>query len=294
MSDSFRTDGSRALEGVSDADRDAKIEQLLLSGLDHYFGARYEQAINVWTRALFFDRSHPRARAYIDRARSALAEQFRETEELLHAGVAAFDRGETAEAKRLLRAAIASGAPADEARPLLDRLRHERADDASGPPGDAAATPPEAPPLRAVAALKSSSGARSRGGLGLLLAVALIAATGVGAYVIAIREGFDWRVILDLRPTPSPAAATPPAPRDDTLPLPRRGELMLGRARSLAAGGRLREALTVLDSVWPADPQKPEVDRLRADIQRQLIGLAIRPPSPALVRDRDKETSRQP
>ena len=34
MSDSLRTDGSRALDGVSDADRDAKIEQLLLDGLD--------------------------------------------------------------------------------------------------------------------------------------------------------------------------------------------------------------------------------------------------------------------
>jgi hypothetical protein len=70
--------------------------------------------------------------------------------------------------------------------------------------------------------------------------------------------------------------------------------MMLGRARSLAAGGRLREALTVLDSVWSADPQKPEVDRLRADIQRQLIGAATRPPAPAVARDRDKQTSRQP
>src|SRR5580704_8010329 len=145
MSDSLRTDGSRALDGVSDADRDAKIEELLLSGLDHYFAARYEQAINVWTRVLFLDRSHPRARAYIDRARSALAEQLRETEELLHAGVTAFDRGETAEATRLLRAAIDRGAPADEARPLLDRLGHGRAQDASRPPAGAATTPVEAP-----------------------------------------------------------------------------------------------------------------------------------------------------
>jgi hypothetical protein len=69
---------------------------------------------------------------------------------------------------------------------------------------------------------------------------------------------------------------------------------MLGRARALAAGGRLREALTVLDAVWAADPQKPEADRLRADIQRQLIAMAIRPRSSALVRARDRETSRQP
>ena len=69
MSDPLRTDGTRARDGAPAPDRDAKIEQLLLVGLDHYFAARYELAINVWTRALFLDRSHPRARAYIESAR---------------------------------------------------------------------------------------------------------------------------------------------------------------------------------------------------------------------------------
>ena len=75
MSDPMPTDQSRAVDAMSDADRDAKIEQLLLVGLDHYFAAQYDQAINVWTRALFLDRSHPRARAYIERARSAQVDQ---------------------------------------------------------------------------------------------------------------------------------------------------------------------------------------------------------------------------
>ena len=39
--------------------------------------ADYEQAIHVWTRVLFLDRGHARARAYIERARSALAERQR-------------------------------------------------------------------------------------------------------------------------------------------------------------------------------------------------------------------------
>src|SRR5438132_3315772 len=81
MSDPLRTDDLRALEAASDVDRTAKIEQLLLVGLDHYFAAQYDQAINVWTRALFFDRSHPRARAYIERARTALAERQRQRSE---------------------------------------------------------------------------------------------------------------------------------------------------------------------------------------------------------------------
>src|SRR5688572_12117272 len=111
MSDPLRTDLFGAPDEVPEPDRNAKIEQLLLVGLDHYFAAEYEQAINVWTRALFLDRSHARARAYIERARSALAERQRESEELLQEGLAAFRGGDGYEARRLLEAAISQGAP---------------------------------------------------------------------------------------------------------------------------------------------------------------------------------------
>src|SRR3954462_3973915 len=70
----------------SELDREARVEELLLSGLDHYFAGQHDLAINVWTRALFIDRGHPRARAYIERARRALAERQREGEELIHTG----------------------------------------------------------------------------------------------------------------------------------------------------------------------------------------------------------------
>src|SRR5688500_15064355 len=132
MSDPLRTDPARALDGAPEPGRDAKIEQLLLLGLDHYFATEYEQAVNVWTRALFLDRSHPRARAYIERARSALAERLRQSEELLHDGVAAFNRGEGGEARRLLEAAMVQGAPSDQALALLDRL--SRLEQGTAPP----------------------------------------------------------------------------------------------------------------------------------------------------------------
>src|SRR3954454_20605852 len=143
MSDPLRTDGARAHAdaalSTSAAARDAKIEQLLLLGLDHYFAARYELAINVWTRALFLDRAHPRARAYIERARSALAERQRESEELLQNGVAASQRGDTAEARRLLRAAIEGGAPSEEALAVLERLnRFEPSGQPAAPRGERA------------------------------------------------------------------------------------------------------------------------------------------------------------
>jgi len=122
MSDSLREDSLRALDTAPDPNRDAKIEELLLSGLDHYFAARYDHAINIWTRVLFLDRSHPRARAYIDRARGALAERQRASDELLESGVAAFHRGESARARRLLHDALDQGAQPEAALSVIDRL----------------------------------------------------------------------------------------------------------------------------------------------------------------------------
>ena len=45
------------------------------------------------------------------------------------------------------------------------------------------------------------------------------------------------------------------------------------RARALAAGGHLHDALQALDHVRITDPLRPEADRLRADIQQQLLAV---------------------
>ncbi len=124
MSDPLRTNpiDETAASTDGDAERDAKIESLLIAGLDQYFAADYAQAIDVWTRALFLDRNHARARAYIDRARSAMAEQQRESEELLHNGVAAFERGEIEAARQMLNAAVQRGGAHDVALAFLTRI----------------------------------------------------------------------------------------------------------------------------------------------------------------------------
>src|SRR5688500_20216208 len=94
---------------LRESDRSARIEQLLLSGLDHYFSGQYERAINIWTRVAFLERGHGRARAYIERARGALAERQREAEELAQAGVAAYNAGELQTARDLLARATSTG-----------------------------------------------------------------------------------------------------------------------------------------------------------------------------------------
>ena len=294
MSDPLRTDGSRAHDAESGSDRDAKIEQLLLVGLDHYFAAHYELAINVWTRALFIDRSHARARAYIERARSALAERQRESEELLQNGVAAFQRGDGDEARRLLQAAIERGAPSEDALAVLERINRFEA---------------AAPPAAAIPTGRTgqSRAARERGGaarsIGRLAAWTLCGAATVAlAAFAATTDRIDWsamtqaarslvalarsagqRVAVPATPPPAPVAL------EAALPVPRRGETALVRARALTASGHLREALPVLELIRPTDPQKPDADRLRAEIQRQLLALtAVPAPSASGVEKGDR------
>ena len=94
MTDPLRSDRPAPPADLQERDRDARVEHLLLAGLDHYFAGQYELAISVWTRVLFLNHGHARARAYMERARSAIAERQRESEELLHTGIEAFGRGD--------------------------------------------------------------------------------------------------------------------------------------------------------------------------------------------------------
>jgi tetratricopeptide (TPR) repeat protein len=260
-------------------DRDAKIEQLLLAGLDHYFAGQYDQAINVWTRALFIDRNHARARAYIERARGALAERQRQSEELLHNGVDAFRRGDGVEARRLIEAAIAGGAPSDEALAVLQRL------DRPGPADGIVNDPPSPPARKTLLQPRQRTAVVLAGGPGaVFVAVLFIGLLTLGAYLASV-NGADWHALLPFLGEPEPAAgvAAPPIPPDLSLPLPRRGEMLLARGRMLAANGRLHEALRVLDQIRATDPQQEDADRLRGDIQRQLLALTPMPPPLATV-----------
>jgi hypothetical protein len=273
MSDPLRSDTMREIAPAPDADREARIEQLLLAGLEDYFAGRYDQAINVWTRVLFFDRGHARARAYIERARTAQAEHQRESEELLQHGVAAFDRGESVEARRLLESALAQGAPPDQALAVLDRLtRLEQSIVPVAETGPERRRQPRPQPPAPVSA--------SRAGW---IALALLSMVILGAAAFAAGAfRTEWRSLLD-RPLMPVAPVTHQA---DGPPMPRRGEMALERARAFVATGHLREGLTALDAVAATDQVKADADRLRADIQRQLIDLMAMP-EPQVSNPRD-------
>jgi len=243
---------------LSEADRAARIEQLLLSGLDYYFGGNYEQAINVWTRVAFLERGHGRARAYIERARGALAERQRESEELLHNGVAAYQSGDLPKARELLTRAVEQGGANETALVFLQRLG--RLD---------AATEPS----RVESATMRTSSAR-----GLVVEhsatrngwIATVVASSVVASLIVVGALFaaSW-----LRESPvAVRAADPAAP--EPLPIVRGSEVRIDRARELHVAGRSLDALRELDAVEAGDPLRPEADRLRSDVQRALLSTA--------------------
>ncbi len=253
-----------------DLDRDAKIDELLLAGLEQYFGGRYQEAINIWGRVLFLDRGHARARSYIARARGALAERLRTTEELVGEGVAALDRGDGPEARRLLSTAVASGEPHDLAHSYLDRLDRL------------------SPPTREPGAARRDAGDNRTGSGGLLAASArpvralpiLGAAILIGVVILfaASHDLLRPLVARDWRQTPVAGAAVTP----DPLPVPRPSEVALGRARDLSQAGHLKAALGALGGVSDADPLAPEATSLRTEIQRILLepaGAAYGPAS---------------
>jgi tetratricopeptide (TPR) repeat protein len=264
MPDSRRLDALPTPDGG--VGRDSQAEALLVEGLDRYFSGRYEEAIHIWTRVLFVDRSHARAWAYIDRARTALAERQRRSEELLQTSQHLLDRGETGAARDLLTEAVAS--TGDDERASALRLRLERverlerahlsprADRSSSPGSDV--VPGWSWPRRSPALVV----------VGAALVAGLLLVVGVTSLQVRDWMGFG-------SPAESLAGASTPA----AVPVLSSSEVALVRARSLYARGRLAEALAALDRVDDRGPMRQAADALRVEIQRLLLAASRQAPS---------------
>jgi len=233
-------------------DRYGRTETLLVEGLDQYFQANYEEAIHLWTRVLFLDRTHARARAYIARARTAIGEQQRRADEMLHAAGDLLDRGDLDAARRLLSEAEQRSGSDEKVAELWARLeRVARTRQGVGAPQTAAIVD-----VVPVTTWRWNARSAAR-------AVALVA---VGALVVTAAVSPAVRDLIAGHPV---ASRRPMAATDAPLPVLTAGEVALVRARTLYARGRLAEALVVLDGAELTD--RDAVDALRAEIQRWLL-----------------------
>jgi hypothetical protein len=258
MSDPSRPAPAAAAD--SPADQDATLESLLVAGLDLYFAGEYERAVHAWTRVLFIDRGHARARAYIERARLVLAERQRKADLLLHDAISAFDAGDLLRSRALLDEATAGGATPD-TQALALRERLERLLAAHAPPAPGTTTPARSADPVPVAPTRPS-----RRSLWALVAVCGLAV----ALVVVWPRVVEWATADRL--APAPVARTPVEP---PLPVPRASDLSIDRAKGLFSRGHLHEAATMLDGIRLDDPRREEADRLLADIQRVLLAGAV-------------------
>lgn len=262
MSDPLRHDRPPVSGDVPERDRDARVEELLLIGLDHYFAGQHDLAISVWTRVLFLDRGHARARAYIERARGAVSERQRESEELLHSGVAAFNRGDAGAARRFLKSAVERGAASEEAIALLERL--DRLEAATSP-GDRAIV------RRAVLSASDRQDETDvpRAGQSKLawIATGLVSGLAVAATAAWLWNGAHaWQQAEE---APPPASVSPT--KLEPLLVPSTAEASIARAERMHRSGRLHDALDSLVGVRQGDPLRGRADALKATIQRQLL-----------------------
>lgn len=253
MSEPQRTEP--AFPGASaEEDKDALIERLLLAGLDQYFAGQHEQAINIWTRVAFLEGANGRARAYIERARGAQAENQRRSEELVHTGVAAYHAGDLQTARDLLNRALDEGGPNETALVFLQRL--SRLESATSHPERSRTRRLLRRPVHG-----ALSGNKRSGWVATVVASVLVA----GVILLAAQPVATWLVEIS-----AVAPAAPPR-LEEPLPVFRGAETRLARARALYADGRLRDALRLLDEIGLADPLRADADRLKADVQRDLL-----------------------
>lgn len=219
-------------------DREAAIEQLLLTGLDHYFAGRFEQAIHLWTRILFLDRGHTRARAYIERARLAIAESQRAQEE----------RQWRAQAVH-----VHSG-DADVARSI---------------------EPPNLPPARdprgaeSTPAIEPATRTHRREAVWPHVALTIVSLVLLAAAAFIATEG-DTVSRWMLSPT-ADSSAVELVNEAGPLPVPDTSRMLVERARGLFARGHVREALDLLELIRSNDVAKTESDVLRGELQRALL-----------------------
>jgi tetratricopeptide (TPR) repeat protein len=260
MADPKRLESHVASEA---ADRDSRTEALLVEGLDRYFAGRYEDAIHIWTRVLFVDRTHARARAYIDRARTTLAERQRQSEEMLQASHDLLQQGQTEAARHLLTEAVATSGDDEKAAALrvkLERLERFAQLDTT-PRRRASDRVLSARPADGTSGWPSASRSRSLMFLAAVLGFAFALVALVTNPTVA-----DW---LGIGSANEQLAAV--STESKWPPSLSSADVALVRARNLYHRGQLAEALQALDRVGADNPNRLAADELRIDIQQLLL-----------------------
>ena len=273
MTDPLRSGRPPFNPEAPDRDRDARVEELLLTGLDHYFsGQSRPRHQRLDARAL--PRSRPRARARLHRAR---AQRHRRTAARRRRAAAhgrcRVPARRSGSGARTAASAVERGAGGEEAMALLQRL--DRLEAAAQHVESGVATRP-APAARC--RRRSRREPRPATRLTWIVAGVIAGFVASGAVTcVSIGDRVPRGLAAARRCRRSRRRA-----QKNPLPVPTASELSIARARALHARGHLRDALAALESVRPRRP-----------FPRRRGSSCVRHPAATARRGKDRAARRE-
>lgn len=266
---------------VTSTDDQKKIEQYLADGDRAFAAGDYQQAIDLWSRIFLIDVTNDEASDRIERAKAKRRELEQQIEPHLNAGIAAFERGDTARAQAELTEVLRLDPQNASAQDYLERLN----DPASETPAaasnayvapaasefsffeeepatgaEAPLMPPDAPEpsqtkarpseKKGDAAPASKASARRRLPTTAIAAVLALVILGVAGW-------FVWTRFMN-KPAGDPGA----------------GQAIIARASALASTGKYDQAIALLQDIQPDDPQHDQALVMIADLRSKRASSA--------------------
>ena len=284
---SFAFDGGAAPAGefdfatanvVTTDDDQKKIEQYIADGDRAFSTGDYSQAIDLWSRIFLIDVTNDQASERIESAKARRREIEQKVEPLLATGIDAFDRGDSAKARDHLTEVLRIDPRNATAQDYMDRIGEATArpyvpptpattapsdgrdifDDDLAIGGDTSLIPPDPGAGAAAATAKSKSGkqkaiapakpAGSRGlPKGLLIGIVAVLLLGVGGW-------FAWSRMSG---------------GDETAMSGPEGQSILDRASTLAANGKIDQAIAILQEIKPGDASHEKALLMIADLRQR-------------------------
>ncbi len=132
-------------------DVESKIRALIGEGEKLFVKARYQPAIDTWSRVFALDATNAEAGTLIDRAKAQLEDHARQADEAYFKGVDAFESGRTKEAKQFFEEVVGIHPEHSDAREYLKKIEAKAAPSAPRPEPAPAAKPSKQQSAKAAA-----------------------------------------------------------------------------------------------------------------------------------------------
>jgi cytochrome c-type biogenesis protein CcmH/NrfG len=253
----------------------AKTEELGLQGEELYRQGLFQQAIHVWTRILFLDRTNLEARGAIERAKRDIAERQRRLDLEIAEAARLFEEGDVEASRLRVRSVLSVDASHPEANLLAQEIAaHERRSEIAretprGASEEAPAAPAKGIVLRVPKAPQSSHPAERPVASGLKMvffvtaAVVLFSASALYLYA-------NWDSLVSDGAFGHTGVHAPPS-AVEIRPVPDLSELRYMNGARLFAQGRYREALAELGRVDRVSPVIGPARSLILRIEERLL-----------------------